>query len=174
MDLTNCFLNPPAGDKVLLTFSLPSATAFIEAFLRHQLAQVAWYPALDELAAYLSHNRGRGLILMGNPGRGKTLLATKLLPLVIRQECQRIVSVYNNLALSDRERFEEMRVKWIKCLDDVGRERQVNNYGIRYDLFPYLVDDAYANGKFLAMTTNETWQGLNDRYGWRTVVGVVI
>jgi len=37
--------------------------------------QLQWLPEYDEVAAWLSDNRGKGLFLFGSCGRGKSLLS---------------------------------------------------------------------------------------------------
>lgn len=126
--------------------------------------------AQEDVADWLSDNKRKGLLLMGDYGTGKTVLATRIiLPLVkwymetfYRYEEFRM---YCYSAYDMRKAFEQ---NFSVCVDDVGVENFENDYGRVTDYYSRLLDNAEKKGLLLICTTNLDGDALNEKYGQRT------
>lgn len=124
-------------------------------------------PEYAKVAEWLGDNQQRGLMLMGDLGRGKTTIALRILP-VIMQRCYgvnlRCVSAYDMNTQIDALKQLDMLV-----LDDVGVEGPAYEFGNRRMAFNEIVDSAERNGHLLIITTNLRDQELMAKYGERTM-----
>ena len=67
-------------------FHIPEAKLWMERGLIYFLGERAqWLPCYDEVAAWLEDNQGRGLFCYGEPSLGKTVLTTKVIPMIFRE-----------------------------------------------------------------------------------------
>ena len=98
--------------------------------LRYMLAQQGekpqWLPEYELIADWLSDNKGKGLLLAGSCGRGKTLVATRILPLFFAER-HLFYNLFNSYELNSRQN-EVFRCK-ILCIDDIGVENESVKYG---------------------------------------------
>lgn len=160
----------PIAERVEI--NVPNAREVLSAGIRHYMGENArWLPAYDEVAEWLTDNKGRGLLCRGACGLGKTLICAHLLPLVLNQYCRKIVPVYQAAEIG--KRADEVLSRHVLVIDDVGVESPANDYGVKRDVFSELVYKAEIDGKLLIITTNLPYKGGNlnftDRYGVRTV-----
>lgn len=116
---------------------------------------------------WLTDNKGRGLLLAGECGLGKTLIGMRILPLIINARCSRIVSCYKAQELNQKP--DEVMQKHIIYIDDVGTEATANIYGNRRIPFSELVDMAEYKGKLLMASTNLDVTHIEEKYGIRTI-----
>lgn len=122
-----------------------------------------------EVADWLTDNHGRGLLLYGSCGLGKTMLARYILPPLIHQSCSKITHCYTMTELNNPSTLDEaMRYK-ILSIDDVGVEEQMISFGQRRNVFDEIMDSAEKQGKLLIITTNLTGRLIEERYGTRTL-----
>ena len=121
----------------------------------------------DEVASWLTDNEGKGLLLMGNCGRGKSLLATKVLPLLINTCCRKMVSTYTAMQMNMKP--DSVMSKHLICVDDIGTEGESMLYGNRRMVVAELADAAEREGKMLLLTTNMSVDELRQKYGERTI-----
>lgn len=139
---------------------------------------------LPELVAKIYTNElsgGKGLLLMGAPGTGKTFLFRAIsrmfeIRMVTAKELERTVSEessFREILRLNRANWSEVPFHWYDLIiDDIGTEEPlVVDYGRNYHtveeaiLFRY---DAFVqNGWITHFTTNLTLEGLRDRYGER-------
>lgn len=126
-----------------------------------------WLPCYDKLAEWLTNNNGKGLLLNGQCGCGKTLIGYKILPLLIKHYCRKIVSTYEATAINDNP--DEVLRKHLICIDDVGTEDVSVKFGNRRQVFSEIVDSVERSGKLLIVTTNLTHEEIRQRYGERTL-----
>jgi len=134
--------------------------------LRYYLGKDAkWIAEYEEVAEWLHDNKGKGLMLMGSNGRGKSVLATKIIPWFFREKgywCE----VYHASELNKKK--DEAKETKILCVDDVGIEDLASRYGERINVFMELMDEVERKDKLIIITTNLTRQALEYRYTTRT------
>lgn len=128
-----------------------------------------WQQEYEEVAEWLTDNKGRGLWLCGECGRGKTLIGAKILPVLFNfyHFPHKTISLYDAKDLNSK--FDDIVKKHIIYIDDVGKESMDVNYGNRNLRFPDIVDEAEKKGKLLMFTTNLSQEKMVEKYGERTV-----
>lgn len=128
-----------------------------------------WQQEYEEVAEWLTDNKGRGLWLCGECGRGKTLIGAKILPVLFNfyHFPRKTISLYDAKDLNSK--FDDIVKKHIIYIDDVGKESVDVNYGNRNLRFPDIVDEAEKKGKLLMFTTNLSQEKMVEKYGERTV-----
>jgi DNA replication protein DnaC len=128
-----------------------------------------WQHEYEEVAEWLTDNKGRGLWLCGECGRGKTLIGAKILPVLFNfyHFPRKIISLYDAKDLNSK--FDDIVKKHIIYIDDVGKESVEVNYGNRNLRFPDIVDEAEKKGKLLMFSTNLSQEKMVEKYGERTV-----
>lgn len=154
--------------KTMPRVAVENAKVLLRDGLTHYLGGVPkWQDAYDEVADWLSDNKGKGLLTSGGMGLGKTRICLDVIPDILRSIgiepfC---VSAY---AMSFGAYKEMTRFRAV-VIDDVGTEDIASFYGERHDLFKEIVDQAERKGIMLIVTTNLDGKALNERYGSRTV-----
>lgn len=110
---------------------------------------VQWLRGYDKVVEWLTDNKGRGLLCVGTPGLGKTLVCQKVLPILIGGGNP--VTCVNASQLHDR--LEELKREKILVIDDLGKEPR-KHYGDIDQSFYELCDNAERTGAILIITTN--------------------
>lgn len=138
----------------------------MEAMVDELGARAQWLPEYEEVAEWLADNDGRGLLCIGNCGRGKSLLTQILLPRIINRYHRLVVNCYTAHQLNEYWRDERDRThlkfdeicQWkLLSIDDLGTETQeAVIYGERHRFFPKLADEAERKHKLLLLSTNLT------------------
>ena len=144
-------------------------------YLAKQGRKMQWLPAYDEIANWLSDNEGRGLLCIGSCGLGKTLICSHVLPVIIYQCYDKIVTVMSALELNNR--LDEAKHDRMLSVDDIGTEPESVKFGERHIAFSEVVDEAEKRGTLLIVTSNmppETPEGskypsIMSYYGVRTL-----
>lgn len=128
-----------------------------------------WQQEYEEVAEWLTDNKGRGLWLCGECGRGKTLIGAKILPVLFNfyHFPRKTISLYDAKDLNSK--FDDIVTKHIVYIDDVGKESVEVSYGNRNLRFPDIVDEAEKKGKLLMFSTNLSQEKMVEKYGERTV-----
>lgn len=121
-------------------------------------------PVYDEVIDWLSDNKGKGLLLYGNCGLGKTLIARYVIGPIYSKVLRKVVNYHNATDLKDLDKIID---KQIICLDDIGTESTINKYGNKFDAVSEILDRAEKENKLLILTSNLTAEDLKARYGDR-------
>ena len=131
-------------------FSVPNARERLEKGLQHFLGDKArWLPCYDEVAKWLTDNKGRGLLCIGTPGLGKTLMCEKILPVILGRKIKTVTA--REMAAQIDDILKERAV----IVDDLGKEPgEYKNYGNVRKPFFELCDAAERHGILLIITTN--------------------
>lgn len=125
-----------------------------------------WLPEYDGIVRWLQHNEGKGLLLHGGCGLGKTLITTKLLPLFLHRGFGKIIEPYEARRL--KALFDKGHTMLpVHIIDDVGTESEENIYGTRRTFFSELVDIADKRGALMIISSNLSKEELK-AYGART------
>lgn len=126
-----------------------------------------WRPEYEDVAEWLSDNKGKGLLCLGNCGCGKTLICGKIMPLLFSHYHRKIISCYDAQRMNAN--IDGIKEKHIIYIDDIGTENISVKYGERRMAFPELCDEAEKKGKLLLLSTNLSVQELKEKYGERTI-----
>lgn len=126
----------------------------------------------SDVVNWLFDNKRKGLLLTGNNGVGKSVIACKLIPVLIKQYCFEDVHIYSAYRLPDIYRNQTTMWDLIDnkpiVIDDLGTENLLFEYGEKRDLFAELVDQAEKDKRLMIITTNLTTDQIKERYGMRT------
>ena len=138
--------------------------------LQHFLGDDAkWLPEYDEIADWLSDNRGRGLLLIGTSGLGKSLICQKILPVLLGE----VVDVVNAREMG--QVLDVLLQRRCVIIDNLGSEpvSEMVNYRKRRPFFE-LCDAAEQRGLLLIINTTLSTtrvrnplypQSIQERYG---------
>ncbi|MGI6224121.1 MAG: hypothetical protein ACOYJG_10990 [Prevotella sp.] len=124
----------------------------------------SYFDAIEEL---LENNQGKGLLCIGNCGRGKTMMCYRVIPILLYHFTHKIVNCYD--AVDINAKIDTMKSKAIVCVDDIGTESDYIVYGVRRQPFAELVDSTEKRGSLLLLTTNLTTDELEVKYGIRVL-----
>ena len=125
---------------------------------KHVSAPLQWLPAYDNIAWWLSDNKGRGLLCMGASGLGKTVICTRVLPAIIQQR-----GIVQCNATDMARRIDELLKAPCVIIDDLGKEDQ-RYFGNTDKSFFKLCNAAVQEGKLLIITTNLTTMPVQPEY----------
>lgn len=158
--------------KAILRFLITECDKTIKSF--------KWLPAYDEVAKWMSNTEGKGLLLTGEPGLGKTNILSMVVPTLIRNKTKLNVNVIpaDQLTKPCKRTIPSMPESpcnldyLVACpfpiIDDVGTESVVNNYGEKFDPVQRVVAAAEKDNKALFISTNLSVEELIRRYDVRT------
>ena len=157
----------PAEDERIF-IKTPDARSVLARGIRYFVGDDAvWLPEYDSVAEWLADNKGRGLLCIGNCGRGKSLICQRVLPVVF-QYYHRLVM--NTITMTElNEKYNEYAWNKIISIDDVGVESVANKYGEKHSYFSEIVDLAERKQKLLVVSTNLDDKELLKLYGIRTI-----
>lgn len=119
------------------------------------------------IVEWMSGNKGKGLLMTGSCGLGKSLIGIHILPVLMLDACRKRAYVCNAQRLNTKP--NEVMENHIISIDDVGTEGVSNLYGNKRIPFMELCDLAERKGKLLIISTNLTVPELREKYGDRTV-----
>ena len=126
-----------------------------------------WLPEYEEIADWMTDNKGKGLLCLGDCGRGKTVICQKFLPVIFRNVLHFNYNVYD--ATQMLEYLEDINESWALCIDDVGSEDRFVVYGNEKRPFQNIIDHAEKNNHLLVVTSNAEFERLQERYGTRVI-----
>lgn len=154
-------------NRVLVRVSnaLEELKAAMNYFVSLEEKKLVWMPQYDRVAEWLSDNKGRGLLLYGTPGQGKTLIGRYAIPAILYHRLSLIANAVDATALNRDP--DLWLTKKILSIDDIGVEDISNKYGNRRMVVSEVLDAAEKNGKLLILTSNLTKDQLIEKYGDR-------
>lgn len=128
--------------------------------------RLVWLPEYDRVAEWLADSKGKGLLLYGNCGRGKSLLVRYAIPALFRAFPRKIFAVVD--CGSQKYNIDEITGKKFIALDDVGVEVDRVEYGTRRNIVIETINKAQDDPfTMLIMSSNLSGDAIRDRYGDR-------
>lgn len=125
------------------------------------------HPSIRHIVNWLDDNKGKGLLLYGACSQGKTLLARHIIPAILYDKMHKISHYYR---MVEANRIpDEVKGYKIIILDDVGTEEEFNEYGNKRHSFNEIIDSVEQKEKLAIITTNLTFDEIEERYGTRTL-----
>ena len=124
------------------------------------------YKHLDEynhVISWLSDTEGKGLFMIGNCGRGKSVIITGVLPLIFNAKLGKILKP---ISARNLHTITEYKTPFI-VVDDIGTEEIVNDYGTKIDAVENAIFEAEDDLKLLLLTSNLDASAIKERYGDR-------
>jgi len=158
---------------------------FIEIFkqIDHTFYKFEYLPEYDEIVDWMTGTGDKGLMLMGDCGRGKSIILTGVIPVLMRmfntsvkpvlaQDLGKLIyndPLFNNVppGMTYLDYFTQYAKNII--IDEVGTETMRNDYGEKVEAFNTIINSAEHYHKRLFISTNLTEEQILDRYGVRTV-----
>ncbi|HEY5592139.1 MAG TPA: hypothetical protein VIK55_14130 [Paludibacter sp.] len=149
---------------------VPDAKNVLENALRYFLSlegkEMKWMPQYDVIAEWLEDNKGRGLLLYGSCGLGKTFLTRYVITAILLKYCNKVVTSFDMVDVNKDP--DKVMSKHIIALDDIGTEEVSVKFGEKRSIIPEVLDATEKYGKLLLMTSNLGGEDLIKKYGNRT------
>jgi DNA replication protein DnaC len=152
------------------TIKIPNADEIFHGWMKYILSQTGKeylpLPVYDEVIDYLKDSKGKGLLLVGNCGTGKTLITRYLFPIIFKMMRYHL-SVFDATDLIKRP--DEVLQPRFVAVDDLGTEATIaNKFGQQRKPADELFDSIEKCGKLGFFSTNLSAQQLIDKYGQRS------
>ena len=161
------FLKPKVYNRFKLGTKEELKDMFIKAF-KHYDRTIDTYthlPAYDEIIDWLVDTKGRGLMLMGECGLGKSTILNYVIPAIFRTKTNKSLK---SISAKDLGTIEKSITTFI-IIDDLGTESIKNDYGTKIDAIADAISYAEDSSKTLLITTNLSGKALKERYDERTL-----
>ena len=142
---------------------------FISAFqaVDNTIEKYIHLPEYDQVIEWMTETQGKGLLLTGSCGRGKSIIVTGVLPLIFYTKLNKILRFYR--AEEIPKKVDEISKSWAVVIDELGVETQVNNFGEKNEGFNTIINLAETKITPLFISTNLTPASILSRYGERTL-----
>lgn len=146
-----------------------------------------WLPEYEKVLQWMMNTRGKGLLLMGNNGTGKSIILKWLIPVLMKMiekvgtpvSCYDLHKIYDSnrvqgpKTLDDKEMtyFDRCRQWRYILLDEVGVESSIlvsGSYNNTFNPVEVLINIAEDENKALFATTNLDDDKIEKRYGVRS------
>ena len=122
-------------------FGIPNAKealiAGLEEVMHHK---VEWLADYDQIVNWLTDNQGKGLLLIGPPGVGKSEICMKVIPLIFRMALHKVFSRYQATELCNEATYRSSLRQRFIAIDDFGIEGTFYDYGNSHIVFSEIVD----------------------------------
>jgi len=161
------FLKPKVYNRYKLGTKEELKEMFIKSFKYYDrtIDKYDHLSSYDEIIDWLVDTRGRGLMLMGECGLGKSTILNYVIPAIFRTKTNKVLRSIpaKELAAVDRN------VAPFILIDDLGTESIKNDYGTKIDAVADAISYAEDSSKTLLITTNLSPKSLKERYDERTL-----
>ena len=160
------FLQPKMYNRYRLGTKEELKEMFIKAFKHYDqtVDEYVHLPAYDEIIDWMVDTKGRGLILMGTCGLGKSTILNYVIPAIFYVKIKKNLK---SISAKDLGVIEKSPSPFI-IIDDLGTESIKNDYGTKIDAAVDAIAYAEDSSKTLLITTNLGKIGLDKRYDKRT------
>lgn len=174
MDIKECIKQLREEGAPVMTsapnISIPNAGEIFHKWMKYILAQAGKeyhpMPIYDEVIDYLKDSKGKGLLLVGSCGTGKTVIVRYFLPILFKMMRYHL-SVFDATDLINKP--DEVIKSGFVVVDDLGTEATISTkFGQQRRPADELFDNIEKYGKLGFFTTNLSAQQLIDKYGQRS------
>ena len=124
-------------------------------------------PEYEKIIQWLSHSEGKGLLMSGSNGRGKTAILKGVIPLIFMSRGYSMKPI-NSKEIEPNGFNTWLHRTWAILIDEVGKDSVVKDYGTSKDPVEAAIDHCEDHLKLLLMTSNLSKDQLKKRYGVRT------
>lgn len=161
------FLQPKVYNRYKLGAREEIKEMFIKSFEYYDrtVDKYEHLPAYDEIIDWMVDTKGRGLMLMGECGLGKSTILNFVIPAIFRTRTNKIL---RSVPAKELGAVDRNKAPFI-IIDDLGTESIKNDYGTKIDAVADAISYAEDSSKTLLITTNLTPQALKERYDERTL-----
>ena len=161
------FLQPKVYNRYKLGAREEIKEMFIKSFEYYDrtVEEYEHLPAYDEIIDWMVDTKGRGLMLMGECGLGKSTILNFVIPAIFRTRTNKIL---RSVPAKELGAVDRNKAPFI-IIDDLGTESIKNDYGTKIDAVADAISYAEDSSKTLLITTNLTPQALKERYDERTL-----
>jgi DNA replication protein DnaC len=161
------FLQPKVYNRYKLGEREEIKEMFIKSFEYYDrtVEKYEHLPAYDEIIDWMVDTKGRGLMLMGECGLGKSTILNFVIPAIFRTKINKIL---RSVPAKELGAVDRNKAPFI-IIDDLGTESIKNDYGTKIDAVADAISYAEDSSKTLLITTNLTPQALKERYDERTL-----
>ena len=161
------FLQPKVYNRYKLGEREEIKEMFIKSFEYYDrtVEKYEHLPAYDEIIDWMVDTKGRGLMLMGECGLGKSTILNFVIPAIFRTKKNKIL---RSVPAKELGAVDRNKAPFI-IIDDLGTESIKNDYGTKIDAVADAISYAEDSSKTLLITTNLTPQALKERYDERTL-----
>ncbi len=155
----------PISNKI--NIQIPNAKKHLFDGIQYFTHNAIWLKEYDEIANWLTSNNGKGLLCTGMCGLGKTLICSKVIPILLNFYCRLMPSVIDAQQMNtDIDKYMKLP---ILIIDDIGTEDVSMQYGNKRMAFAEIVDNAEKKGHLLIITTNLSVEQIEEKYGNRVL-----
>jgi len=161
------FLKPKVYNRYKLGTREELKEMFIKAFKYYDrtIDKYEHLHSYDEIIDWLVDTRGRGLMLMGECGLGKSTILNYVIPAIFRTKTNKVL---RSIPAKELGAVDRNVVPFI-IIDDLGTESIKNDYGTKIDAVADAISYAEDSSKTLLITTNLSPNSLKERYDERTL-----
>ena len=161
------FLQPKVYNRYKLGAREEIKEMFIKSFEYYDrtVEKYEHLPAYDEIIDWMVDTKGKGLMLMGECGLGKSTILNFVIPAIFRTRTNKIL---RSVPAKELGAVDRNKAPFI-IIDDLGTESIKNDYGTKIDAVADAISYAEDSSKTLLITTNLTPQALKERYDERTL-----
>ena len=149
-----------------LNFQLPRFVHDLEIIGKLIGVEIKLTNLIQLVSSFFENTNGKHLCLLGTCGTGKTLLATKIIPLIFCTRYKKIFKVIKACDLNDR--LQEAKEYPFVVIDDFGTESTAVNFGNKVEAFNEAIDSVEGRKCFFVVTSNLDANQIKQKYGVRT------
>lgn len=149
-----------------LSFQLPNLNNHLPSISSQVGLEIKETKLIREVFNFFENTNGKHLCLLGSCGVGKTLLATKIIPLIFCASFKKIFKVIKACDLN--ERINEAKSYPFVVIDDFGTESTAVNFGNKVEAFNEVIDSVEGRKCFFVVTSNLDANQIKQKYGVRT------